>query len=224
MKLLQKRNSTKRSAFTLIELLVVMTIIAILIALLLPALQSAREAARTTTCKNNLRQIGIALYAFSTSDKDLRLCSGAFDQARDGNMDRFGWVADVISVNGGNVNNMRCPTSELRSCEKMNDVWGKVTSNSSKVPADRNGVFGEFSLELSTISTKNSARIPVMSRMIRAGYNTNYASGWHMVRGGPRVGTEETMGTGTTKKSSTSTTDLVLATMLSRVSRTLLAR
>ena len=54
-----------RRAFTLIELLVVIAIIAILIALLLPAVQQAREAARRSSCKNNLKQIGLAMHNYN---------------------------------------------------------------------------------------------------------------------------------------------------------------
>ncbi|WP_339727537.1 DUF1559 domain-containing protein [uncultured Gimesia sp.] len=84
-----KNNTLTNRGFTLIELLVVIAIIAILIALLLPAVQQARESARRSQCKNNLKQMGLAMHNYHDSHSVFAISHGDTGNS-------FGWRAQIL--------------------------------------------------------------------------------------------------------------------------------
>ena len=188
MKRTTLKQSANRRGFTLIELLVVIAIIVILVALLVPAVQKAREAARSASCKNNLRQFGIGMYVFAESDPAGRLCTGAYDFRRDGCVDTWGWVADLVNIGAALPSEMTCPTNSLQFSEKVNDLLGADTTDGKDgAPVSRLDV-GLCNSTDGLTSIATPGRGPFLTdRILTQGYSTNYASSWHMVRSGVKT-------------------------------------
>ncbi len=178
-----------QKGFTLVELLVVIAIIGILISLLFPAFIAVRNAARSTQCKSNLRSIALGLLARTANDPAGAYCTGAFDNARDGSVELYGWVADCVAQEILPAQ-LLCPSSLCKTSEKINDnvagFTGPNPTSSSKGPPARrgSGLYYQGPLTGSEIATL----------LFDEGINTNYASGWFLVRSKPIVVDGSTLG------------------------------
>ncbi|MEM6363482.1 MAG: DUF1559 domain-containing protein [Planctomycetota bacterium] len=209
------QSRQKRQGFTLIELLVVISIIALLAALALPALTKAREAARRTACSNNLRQFGIGLTEVAGRDPLNRMCTGASDYFRDGSLDEYGWVADLVNSGNAVVGDMLCPSNPAAASEKLNELLGSTTGNTdtpaagnswarmtdgaagllvSNTAADAISTTASFNATIAyddpttpAVETAVPPALYVGQQFVDRGYMTNYAAGYFLVRLQPKT-------------------------------------
>jgi type II secretory pathway pseudopilin PulG len=166
----------------LIELLVVIAIIAILIALLLPAVQQAREAARRTQCKNNLKQLGLALHNYhdvyrcfvpgATPHAAQLTSTGAFNSSPQ--MNCYGWGTKLLPFleQSGMYNSMN-------QSQEWTADQGRVAMPAFLCPSDvgptLNNTYGAnaASPAFANLGTANPASIPDDQRIARSNYVAN---------------------------------------------------
>lgn len=189
---LQKERATMKlktarpnKGFTLVEMLVVIAVIAILAAILLPALSAAREAARANQCRNNLRQFYVGLTTHADNDPNELYSSGSFDGKRNGTIEQFGWVADMVNAGICEPGKLLCPTNPSKISEKINDYLGTSSINPSE-GGDPAKVDSGVSILIEAAPAADRPAL-VVEHFMKKGYNTNYATSWFLSLTGPKL-------------------------------------
>ncbi len=178
--------SRHRRGFTLIELLVVIGIIGTLVALLLPALSQARSAANASASMNNMSGFGRGFILYANGNEG-KFCSGAYDHFRDGRINEYGWVADVIGIKSATPGKALDPANKA----KVNRVIGEIATDVVAAPAEiLEAGGGHWALagdSVMAVAYDGVGNNPTSRQLWDEGFNTNYVATWHFSRGDPTV-------------------------------------
>lgn len=164
-----------------------------------PMLLRASEHQKQVLCQNTLRRLGVAFHTFADRDESARLCSGIPDWLYDGCPDTFGWPADARRTLGSTSISPLCPSNPAQVPDTFEDLIGKpdAVSISQMSPISRGfvdvGRCHDFSVSFSrphdiadsgTWLGGTSERVIATGDIVEAGFATNYAASWYLVRTG----------------------------------------
>ncbi len=167
------RRIRVQTGFTLIELLVVIAIIAILVALLLPAVQQAREAARRSQCKNNFKQLGLALHNYHDT-------FGCFPYARGGTGHPDGGTIQAADNNVNRASGFIGLLPYIDQGALYNQISGPLTIGGVSYPAfgprpgTGNEAYTPFMQDIPVLTCPTSQQINTN----KLGGQTNYGFSW----------------------------------------------
>jgi len=176
-----------RKGFTLVELLVTIAIIGILLGLLLPNLAAVQQTAKAGAQASILQGFGKGFADFSTLDAQGRLTTSAYDHFRDGDFTVYGWVADIVNGKFGNPTKSLDPLNRSKLNEKFTDAIGSSASGTFNT-ARWTGV-NRYSDGVAVSTSGDNATgtgyfgTEKGNNVYDRGYNTNFATTWHFVRG-----------------------------------------
>ena len=180
-------SSHNKSGFTLVELLVVIAIIGILVALLLPAVQSARQAAIAAGANTTLNGFGRTAALLEENDRNGKLCTGAFDHCRDGDIRKYGYVRDALKfkvVNPGKALDASNPSALSEKCIDYTGAGGTAPGNGNRWGAPGNKEYGDVAFGAANGPSGGvNFSAADKAKLWDDGYNCNFAASWHFVRG-----------------------------------------